>query len=327
MQDKNINILITALGSPLGQSIYKAIRMSSLTIKIYGSDVSDLAAGLEFSGVQKISLPRVSDPKFLDELKVILERENIRVIFPVLASEHEIFIKNKCYFEENGIYIVSSSPETFAVCNDKYESMRYLGSRGVTVPMTVLASESHARNQFLNINTFPVLLKPRFGASSNDVFIVEDMQMLNALVSAFKPGYFVLQQFLSEPEEFTVGVMTSNVGFRRKAFILKRNLKFGLSYSGVVVTNEVIEKYCLDIASLLEAKNSINIQLKMQNGVPHVYEVNPRLSSTTSIRAHFNFNEPEMIIKEVKGIQYDFFAPHTMGSFSRYWEELYRDQQ
>ncbi len=327
MQGKNVNILITALGSPLGQSIYKAIRMSPLNINIYGSDVSDLAAGLEFSGVQKVSLPRVSDPTFLDELKVILERENIRIIFPVLASEHEIFIKNQCYFEENGIYIVSSSPETFTVCNDKYESMRYLGSRGVTVPMTVLASESHARNQFLNTNTFPVLLKPRFGASSNDVFIAEDMKMLNALVSAFKPGYFVLQQFLSEPEEFTVGVMTSNVTCRRKAFILERNLKFGLSYSGVVVINEVIEKYCLNIASLLEAKHSINIQLKMQNGIPYVYEVNPRLSSTTSIRAHFNFNEPEMIIKEVIGIEYDFFAPHTMGSFSRYWEELYRDQQ
>ncbi len=322
---QEINILITALGSPLGQSIYKAVKISSLNINIYGSDVDELAAGLEFPKIKKVFLPKVTDISYLDKLKQILDDKKIKIIFPALSSEHELLIKNMSYFEEKNIFVVTPSFKTFTICNDKYESMRYLSARGVTVPFTVLASNSSDKNIFLDTYLFPVILKPRFGASSNDVYIVNDLSKLNGLISAFPSGYFVLQQFLSEPAEYTAGVMTSRNGTKRKVFILERNLKFGLSYSGRVIVNPDIEKYCLNIAGELNSSYSINIQLKMQNGVPYAYEINPRLSSTTSIRAHFNFNEPEMIIKEVLGIQYEFFTPHTMGSFSRYWEELYKD--
>lgn len=264
MQYNDIKILITALGSPLGQSIYKAVRMSPLVINIYGSDVSDLAAGLHFPGIIKATLPRVSDSDYLEELKNLLEREKINIIFPVLALEHEILLKNKDYFQKKNIHIVSSSLEIFGICNDKYESMLYLSARGVTTPMTVLASIDEDKNLFLSKNSFPVILKPRFGASSNDVFIVNSVEKLNALIEAFQPGYFVLQQFLSEPQEYTVGVMTSNSSGKRRAFILERNLKFGLSYSGKVIINKAIENYCLGIASELDATNSINVQLKME---------------------------------------------------------------
>jgi carbamoyl-phosphate synthase large subunit len=54
-----------------------------------------------------------------------------------------------------------------------------------------------------------------------------------------------------------------------------------------------------------------------------VFEINPRFSSTTVIRAHFGFNEPEMCLRElVLGEQ--LRTPVTRQGFAlRYWDEVY----
>jgi carbamoyl-phosphate synthase large subunit len=41
-----------------------------------------------------------------------------------------------------------------------------------------------------------------------------------------------------------------------------------------------------------------NIQFRRTDTGPKILEINPRFSSTTGIRAHFGFNEPEMFVRE-----------------------------
>ena len=320
---ERMKVLVMAVGAPLGQSIVKALRLSSLKPEIHVADISPLAAGLHLGEKHHVVLPLVRDPSYGKALADYITEHGIRVIFPTIAAEHDYFAAHEAEMAALGVQIATCSPKTFAVCNDKYESMMALRRGGLNAPDTVVCREVQEVEAFLDRNSFPVVLKPRSGASSNHVFIAKDRKQLDALTGAFDPGYFVAQEFLPDPKDYTVGVYISRDGTFRDAFALERNLKFGLSYSGYVCDNEAIRQYAMGAAALVGATFSVNVQLKLKDGAAFAYEINPRLSSTTGIRAQFGFNEPDLILREFAGLPLDHPQKARTGEFARYWEEIY----
>ncbi|WP_349921786.1 ATP-grasp domain-containing protein [Aeromonas veronii] len=322
-----VNVMVMAVGSPLGQSILKAVRASPYVDNIYATDISVLAAGLHFENVHPVILPLVKENSYFDELTSFVEKYDIKVIFPTIAVEHEFFAKYTTYFHERRIHIVSCEASVFEICNDKYESMQYLRRNNIAAPSTILGCEHDAIEEFIKRYGFPVVIKPRNGASSNDVFIIKNKARLLALLGAYPEDYFVVQEYLEDPKDYTAGVYVSSSADFNDVIIFERDLKFGLSYSGKIIIDEGIKKYCLSIANALKSTYSINIQFKMMAGQPYCYEINPRLSSTTSVRAHFGFNEPDMIIREIIGINpLRDQQPAQVGKFMRYWEEIYQEE-
>ncbi|WP_321150949.1 ATP-grasp domain-containing protein [Aeromonas jandaei] len=325
--NNKVNVMVMAVGSPLGQSILKAVKLSSYVDNLYAADISERAAGLHFENVQPVILPLVKENSYFDELTDLIERNDIKVIFPTISVEHEFFAKYASYFNERKIDIVSCGTSVFEICNDKYESMQYLRQNGIAAPATVLGCEHDAIEEFITRYGFPLVIKPRNGASSNDVFVIKSKDRLLALLDAYPRDYFVVQEYLEDPKDYTAGVYVSSSGDFNDVIIFERDLKFGLSYSGKIIIDENIKKYCLSIANALKSTYSINIQFKMMAGQPYCYEINPRLSSTTSIRAHFGFNEPDMIIRDIIGINLPREQkPAQAGMFMRYWEEIYQEE-
>lgn len=327
IENNKVNVMIMAVGSPLGQSILKAVKSSKYVDNIYAADISELAAGLYFDNVNPVILPLVKENDYFDVLANFVEKNDIKVIFPTIAVEHEFFAKHAAYFHERKIGVVSCDASVFEICNDKYESMQYLKQNSITAPSTILGCEHDAIEKFITrYDGFPVVIKPRNGASSNDVFIVKNRKRLLALLGAYPEDYFVVQQYLEDPKDYTAGVYVSSSAEFSDVIIFERNLKFGLSYSGKIISDAKLKEYCLSIAKALKSTYSINIQFKMMAGQPYCYEINPRLSSTTSVRAHFGFNEPDMIIRDMIGINplRDQQSAQA-GTFMRYWEEIYQE--
>lgn len=321
-----INVLIMAVGSPLGQSIIKAVQLSKCVNNIYAADISELAAGLYFDNVQPVILPMVKEKDYFDVLTNFVEENDIKIIFPTIAVEHEFFAKHAAYFHERKVEVVSCDALVFKICNDKYESMKFLKQNSIAAPFTILGREYKAIEEFITRYGFPVVIKPRNGASSNDVFIVNSRDRLVALLGAYPEGYFVVQQYLDDQKDYTAGVYVSPSADFSDVIIFERNLKFGLSYSGKIISDAKLKDYCLSIAKALKSTYSINIQFKMMADQPYCYEINPRLSSTTSVRAHFGFNEPDMIIRNMIGINpLREKQPAQAGMFMRYWQEIYQE--
>lgn len=321
---RKFNILVMAAGSPLGQSIYKALAKSNLSLNLYLADISEMAAGFYLNdNVTNIILPLVKSDNYFDELKHITSQFYIDVIFPVISLEHDFFARQIDYFNSQHIKVITPEKGLYDLCNDKYLSMTFLKNKGIKVPDTVLCEDEEQLHLFLTRNEFPVLIKPRFGSSSNNVFVVEDHRRLLAIAAAFPKNYFVVQEFLPSDEEYTVGVyITRDRGFKQ-TFLLKRELKFGLSYKGEALVNEKISDYCLNLCLTLGMYYSTNVQLRIINGEPYAFEINPRLSSTTSVRAQFGFNEPKMIIWELFYGMSEYKCEPRTGKFMRYWEEVY----
>ena len=80
--------------------------------------------------------------------------------------------------------------------------------------------------------------------------------------------------------------------------VFKRVLKSGYSVSGEIVDNESINNLLVSIANLLDLKGSINIQLRIVNDIPYIFEINPRFSSTVRFRDLFGFRDVLWVLQD-----------------------------
>ena len=83
------------------------------------------------------------------------------------------------------------------------------------------------------------------------------------------------------------------------------------------------KKNILTIGKKIKGVGSLNFQMKKHKNKFYIFEINPRFSGTTSVRAFFGFNEPEMFIKsfflkkEIRNCKY------KIGMAYRYFEDIF----
>ena len=317
-----MKVLVSAAGSPLGQSVVKALMNSKLDLDIFIIDHSEFAAGFHiFPDLKKFVAPSVASSEYDTFMTNLLVENQINLIFPLLSVEFAYFQDNKGKFERLGIEVVAPRDKVAQLAESKYESMVALKKVGLNCPDTVLVTNSQDIQDFFDGHEKGVL-KPVFGASGQDIHFVHSMNTARAIVENKPNGHFVLQDYMPGPE-YTIGVHRAIHSDSIHAITIERSLKFGLSYSGKIVKNPAIEEYAISVVKALNLFDANNVQLKLINSTPFMFEINPRLSSTCSVRAHFGFNEPELIIKD-RLMRRPIAQPSVLsGNFSRYWEEAY----
>jgi len=125
----------------------------------------------------------------------------------------------------------------------------------------------------------------------------------------------VAQEYLPNIDgEFTCGLFRSNSGVIR-TIIFRRELTAGYSGFGEVIRNNDITDLLLNIAEKLDLRGSINIQLRLRNEQPVVFEINPRFSSTVLFRSLFGFNDVIWSIQDILGISLNAYSPSNKYRF------------
>lgn len=324
-QQKPVNVLVHAVGSPLGQSILKALQMSEMKINLYVCDIYHDAPGLFMVPPEfRLILPPVKASEFHSFLSEFITKREIQFIFPVISIEHDYYHNQESFYRHLGVHVITLNQKVYDLLNNKYECFEYLKEKGIRIPKSILADQDENYISQLTEIPSPYVLKPIYGASSNDLFIIKEKDRLIQFVKLYPVNYFMIQEFIDDKEEYTVGVYRSPKREYEDSLVIRRELKFGLSYKGEVIEDQSISEYALDVCRAFQTEYSANVQLKVRHGEGYVFEINPRLSSTTCVRAHFGFNEPEMIIKDLLG-EVSYFNKRK-GSFSRYWSEQYFEE-
>jgi len=325
---KKINVLITGLGGPLGISILKALNFSSFKPRVIGTDIDPLSVGL-YRVDKAYIVPSASEneEEYISSMKDISLREKPDILFLGSEGELNIFSKYKEYFEaKTGCFVLTSHFRIINIATDKWKLNQELKRKGIPVPDSVIPEEKEALKYFLKRNSYPMILKPRFGSGSKNNFIIKNEKELRFFIEYIPQP--VLQEYLfPDNEEYTIGVFMEDANRCAGVIIMKRVLTSGLTYKAEVIENEEIEKVCRKASSALGIIGPCNIQLRKTREGPKIFEINPRFSSTTVMRAFYGFNEPEMAIcKFVLGK--NNIAPSIKKGVSlRYWDEIYIEKK
>lgn len=280
-------ILITGAAGDIGRGMSKILNDSPIINKVYGMDINEKFPSHIFYE-KFFKAPRVTDAEYIQFIESLISRLNIDVIIP--SSEIEIR-----YFNKNRISEISDVPIIMASFNimdigfDKLATARFLEKNKLPFPQTVISTEQN------NIK-LPCIMKSRFGAGSKGVSIVEEENILEYKRKA--SGEFIFQEYIpDEMQEYTCGVFKSRRG-QVEIIIFRRELRGGRTGYGEVVNNESIISIINELVKNIDFIGSINIQLRLKDGVPYIFEINPRFSSTLVFRHMLGFKDLEWSIKE-----------------------------
>ena len=297
-----MNIAVTATGGGVGQSILKALKGSHYNVIALDSEV--LAAGL-YMVPQHFIIPYANDERYISELVNICEQHKVDLLFPGMDCELEKLADNEYRFSEIGTKVAVSNFMVIDIADDKRLTNIFLKQNGFPYPKIFLDPAEI---------TFPCVCKPRKGgARSKGVVVAHDIFEVPTLDN------YIIQEYI-EGDEYTCGTLTLDRKYRG-CIVMRRILRDGDTYKAFVEHNDAIEDLCRKICEELKPMGAFNIQLRLRDGIPYVFEFNARCSGTTAARALAGFNEPLMIADYLlKGKEPEFdIKPITI---LRYWNEL-----
>ena len=335
----NTRCLVTAIGgSGYGEQILKALKLTeSIKPWILGADRNPYVHQMEWAD-EAIKLPSANEDHYISELLTICLNRGIQFLFHGSEAEMRVISRNRKIFEDKGINLIINSEHVIETCSDKIKTSEFLKLNGFRTPNFVLVDHlNDSVGHFIDF--FPVIIKPyRDSGGSTNVFICQSRNELDSifryLVSSGSKN-LMIQEYIGHPEsEYTVGVLSDFEGNLIDSIGVQRKLRGGLNVrsrvanriaidkfgdelvissgisEGLVGRFEEITKQCEEMAIALKSVTAVNFQCRVVDGVPWVFEINPRLSGTSSLRAIMGFNEPEILInsflfpKSQKRVQY-----------------------
>lgn len=323
MRPEPIPVLVTAIGGGgHGEQILKALRLAPAgSYFIVGADANPYCP--QFALVDRaVTLPRADAPEFLDAVLSVCARLKIRAVFHGCEPELRVYSEQRQRFAERGILLPINPAGVINIGFDKVATAEFLARNGFPFPR-FRAVRSAADLE--GIDWFPVVVKPAVGSGgSKNCFIAQTPRQLSLLAEylAIESAGFMVQEYVGTPDgEYTVGVLHDLDGKFINSIALRRELKSQLNIraaaanitgrgelgSTLVISSGISHGYvdrfpevtgpCERMAAALGVRGAINFQCRLVDGKVMIFEINPRFSGTTSIRAMMGYNEPDLLLR------------------------------
>jgi len=317
--------MVTGIGGGgHGEQILKALRLGERSYDIVGCDMSPYSKGLKEVDHPYV-VPSARDPQYVHKILAICKKHRVKALFHGSEPELLIMSRNRDVFMKEGIFLPINPESVIETCMSKSKTFRFMESHGFLHPATRVFGNPEDVEEW---SCFPAILKPSVGSGgSAHTFIAqsrEELQMLGTyLLNSKVCPEIIVQEYVGTPQmEFTVGVLSDMNGALLNSIGVKRDLGSSLSCRIRVPNRTGLAEYgrylsvstgvsqgeigpfpsvtapCEGLAKALGACGPINIQCRVHKGQVYVFEVNPRFSGTTSIRAMVGFNEPDILIRK-----------------------------
>jgi carbamoyl-phosphate synthase large subunit len=314
MENRKTRVLIAGIGgASLGTEMLKSLLLEANSYQIIGCDISPFAYGHYDNALEKSY--RVDEDNYIQSLLEISRHESIDCILP--GGERPLaLLSQECErFKDHGIHILANNQFVTDSFSNKGKTFALLKNIGIETPVTL----SPKCSEDLDPMTYPCVVKPATGTGGSDsVFLATDRAETETYIQYLKINNKlpIVQEYISSDEgEFTIGVLSNLNSEIIGSIAMKRLFHTKLSvssktnhglissgYSQGLIDNfpqlcEIAEKIAIGVQS----QGPINIQGRVRNGMLIPFEINPRFSASTYLRALAGFNEIHYYIQNVLG--------------------------
>ncbi|MDR2408904.1 MAG: ATP-grasp domain-containing protein [Bacteroidales bacterium] len=323
-------------GASLGTEILKSLNMAG-AYEIFGCDISPTAYGLYETGFSKTFI--VDETNYIASVIEVCSESGSDWIIPggeipmVLLSSHQEELA------KNGITVIGNDKCIIDLFSNKAKTFERLKTIGCEIPRT---APGNSKDNIIEVG-LPCIIKPSIGSGGSVmVFFASDIEeawgYCQFIINSGKTP--IVQEYIPALNgEFTVGVLSFSDGEISGSIAMKRNLDAKLSvvqkrgdivisggYSqGYIGDFEYIRKQCEEIARAVGSCGPLNIQGRIKNGNFIPFEINPRFSASTYLRALAGFNEVDIFMRYLVKNEKNYFKSPRKGWYLRSFQERFVD--
>ncbi len=232
-----------------------------------------------------ITVPLASDPAYGAALADIFAKEKPDIFIPFSEAELSWFVKNPGVAITFPVKIIMNSPDILDIFLDKQKTAVFLKAVGLDVPVTLAPGD-------VTVGDLPVLIKPRCSAGSKNMAVIRNQAQLDGFRQEHSHDLdkYIAQELIDVSDaEFTCGVWRGGDVLRYCAF--RRKLQGGMTGFARVERISAIDLALEKIARAIKGDFFINVQLRLREEIPYIFEINPRFSSTVMMRHKIGFQD------------------------------------
>ena len=306
---KKINVMIAGIGgASLGTEIVKSLKMTDSYL-VYGCDISETAYGLYDKNFDSTYI--VSVDNYIENVVNLCIKTKTNLLIPGGEQSNFLLGKARQYLEQYNIKFIGNVSRVVELCSDKYKTFNELKKLNIPIPLT---KKVNTIDDVRHVG-LPCIIKPATG-SGGSVSVFFCLTLEEAMIYAEyirNSGHSpIAQEYIPDDEgEFTIGVLSLPGKLLAGSIALKRtlNAKLSIAYKGRggVISSGYSQGYIDDftdyckqaerIAVSIGSEGPLNVQGRIRDGKLIPFEINPRFSASTYLRALANFNEVDIYIR------------------------------
>jgi carbamoyl-phosphate synthase large subunit len=299
----DFNVLLTSAGRRV--SLARLFRLALDDVGVDGKVVTaDFRkdAPAHFVADRSELVPRVHDENYVDRLLKLCRKHDIRLLVPLIDTELPVLAPHRERFAADGVTLLVSSPETIAICRDKFSTSEFFSQIGIPTPEIVRLPSSGRLSSEMTLS-FPLLVKPADGSASVGVTKVNNHRELEFFAN-YVPNAIV--QELVVGREYTLDVLVDFAGVVRCVVPrLRIETRAGEVSKGMTENvPTIIDAACKLVSALPGAVGCITVQcFRGDDDSLSFIEINPRFGGGFPLSAAAGANFPKWIIEWLLGRQ------------------------
>ena len=266
------DVLVTAASRRVG--LVRALQAAQARLtprgRVIATDIDPFSPAVHLADAA-FQVPRSDAPGYVDALLDVCDANGVGVLVPTIDDELETIAAAEPRFAAAGVVVMVPGVETARICRDKRLTAAHLESHGIRVARTWTLDEARAADV-----RPPLFIKPRRGRGSVGAFPIRTPAHL-----AFFMDYVsdpVIQEYLDGPE-YTIDLFCDLTG-RPLAAVPRERLviRSGVTDRGRTVRDERLITLAKRCAEVLDFRGAVNVQCRIVDRVPVIFEINPRFS-------------------------------------------------
>lgn len=310
---------ISCIGSGVGQSVIGSLRLSDLPLTTVGLGTNPFAYGA-YECDRYDHTPTIYADTYIPELIQTCRKHRIDLLIPGMDDEVFILARHEKELRAAGVHAIFSGEQMVALCRDKEVMRRELAN------VADLFVKSYDRAGFLAALAagevrYPCIAKPRGGFASRGVVILRseaDIDRITddhivqelAVPAADDPHRASYMAQIAKGVNPQIAEVSIQVVVSPDGKVMGRMASYNKLNNGVPI--EIVpydRSYVWDILDRLTPlfiarglRGPLNIQGRLTDTGFKIFEMNPRFTGITGLRALMGFNEVEACVKEWLGI-------------------------
>jgi carbamoyl-phosphate synthase large subunit len=289
-----MNILVSGASGIVGYGILRSLKKSTTQLNLIGTSIYEDSVAQGFCDTFELA-PLTADDTYVDWLLDTIRKYQIDLIIPGIEADMYKWIDYVPKIKSCNALPLLNNIDLIRLCKDKWKFYENLNQSVIpcVIPSSLNDNFEHLKAEF----GIPFLLKPRQGFGSKGIVRIDCENTF------FQHRQNIGDVLMAQPivgndeEEFTTSAFCDGKGGFYAVMTLKRKLsKDGFTEKAEVVDSKPFKETIQKLCERFEPIGATNFQFRKCGNEIKLLEINPRISSSTSIRTAFGYNESLMSV-------------------------------
>lgn len=286
--------MITGVGAIMGYGLLNSIRNARPNIRLVGVDIYNDAIGQVWCDAFE-QAPYTSSPEYAEWLYDVVDRHNIDLIIPGIEQDVHRLAMDKSFLNNLKCKVALNDIDLICLTQDKWDMHQALLMYGDDSRIPSFLHGNY--NELADKLGTPFILKPRCGYASKGIVRINTAEQFAPYASLL--GEVLMAQPIvgTDDEEYTVAVFGDGLGDISCSITLQRRLaQDGSTAKGWVRQEPTLDLVVKRLCNHFKPLGPTNLQFRRDKNSWKLLEINPRISSTSSMRTAFGYNEGLMCL-------------------------------